>query len=367
MNGPTDINVFAGATKRTLENYEKNGIFYTTENALSTGAHPMLAYSSVGGNDFTGVIQSANGGEVPIESGRPSNLYARIPEAQASSDIFSGEWSTYTIKADLEDATGATINELRTAFAIQKFYEAQSRGGSRYIEFCLNIFGVSSSDARLQRSEYIGGTRIKLNMETVLQTSSTDATTPQGNPAGYSCTLMRKSLFTKSFEEHGFLIGILVTRTEHSYQQGLEKKWTRKKWTDYYNPFFANLGEQPIYNKNIFLQSDSEVDEDGEIINNQVFGYQEAWAELRYSPNIVTGDFRSNSPVGSIDKWTYVDDYDELPKLSESWLREGVENVDRTLAMQSSLTHQMWGDLYLNQKWTRNIPVYSMPGLIDHV
>ena len=119
--------------------------------------------------------------------------------------------------------------------------------------------------------------------------------------------------------------------------------------------------------KNIYLQSDSEVDEYGNIINDQVFGYQEAWAELRYSPNIVTGDFRSNSPVGSIDKWTYVDDYEELPTLSEEWLREGVANVDRTLAMQSSLTHQMWGDLYLNQKWTRNIPVYSMPGLIDHV
>lgn len=365
----SDINVFAGSIQRTLQDKEKNTLIYEPSTPLTPGqSYNNNLYINQSTNNAYQTIGDINTNGVNGYT-YPNNLYASIPGEDPSTIIEANALGINQLYADLSDATASTINELRTAFAIQKFYEAQARGGSRYIEFCKNIFGVTSSDARMQRSEYIGGTRIKLNMETILQTSSTDTTTPQGNPAGYSCTMMNKSMFTKSFEEHGFIIGILLTRTEHTYQQGLEKKWTRKKWTDYYNPFFANLGEQPVYNENIYLTTNSTPGHYNPDIpqNKEVFGYQEAWAELRYSPNIATGDFRSNSPQGSIDIWTYIDDYEALPELSEEWLREPTTNVDRTLAVQSSISHQMWGDLYLKQYWTRNIPIYSMPGLIDHV
>lgn len=260
--------------------------------------------------------------------------------------------------ADLTNATAATINQLRTAFAIQKYYEAAGRFGTRYIEFLRGVFGVESSDARVQRTEYLGGQRIPINMEQILQTSSTDATSPQGNAAGFSCTVASDSMFTKSFEEHGTLMCIALCRTEHTYQQGLAKMWTRKKWTDFYNPYFANLGEMPVKNREIYLQGNAQDDE--------VFGYQEAWAEYRYKPNMVNSYMRSNA-TGSLDVWHYADDYSALPTLSSEWIDEPVENVDRTIAVTSQLAHQFIGDFYFKAYYTRCMPVYSVPGLIDHV
>lgn len=274
----------------------------------------------------------------------PSNLVASMTNIQGY--------------VDLSQATAATVNQLRTAFAIQKYLENAGLHGTRYIEYIRSVFGVTSSDARLQRAEYLGGKRIPINMDSVLQTSATDQTSPQGNTAGYSCTIERDSVFTKSFEEHGTLMVVGVVRVEHSYQQGLERMWSRKSWQDFYNPFFAHLGEQGVLNKEIYAQGTDQDDE--------VFGYQERWAEYRFKPNRVSGYMRSNA-TGSLDVWHYADDYNELPRLSSGWMMEGTENIDRTIAVTSQLTHQFIGDFYFINKYSRAMPVYSVPGLIDHV
>lgn len=265
---------------------------------------------------------------------------------------------------DLSSATAATIAQLRTAFAIQKYYEAAGRNGTRYIEYLSSVFGVTSSDARVQRSEYLGGTRIPINIDQVLQTSSTDSVTPQGNTAGFSCTISNDNMFTKSFEEHGTLLCLAVCRTEHTYQQGLDKMWSRKKWYDFYNPYFANLSEQSVYNKELYL---SGTNESTYSKNNETFGYQEAWAEYRYKQNRVTGHMRSNSPTGSLDAWHYADDYATMPMLGEEWIVEPTNNVDRTLAVSSQLANQFIADFYFKCSYVRNMPIYSIPGLIDHV
>lgn len=262
--------------------------------------------------------------------------------------------------ADLSNATSATINQLRTAFAIQKYYEAAGRNGTRYIEYLKAVFGVESSDARLQRSEYLGGKRIPINMDQVLQTSSTDATTPQGNTAAFSCTVDSDSYYTKSFEEHGFRIIVGVARVaQRTYQQGLNRMWSRDSWLSYYNPYFANLGEQAVLEKEIYCQG---TDDD-----ETAFGYQEAWAEYRYRQNTVTGFMRSNASQGSMDFYHYADNFTEAPNLGETFIQEPKTNIDRTLAVTAELADQMFGDFYLKQQMVRCMPVYSIPGLIDHV
>ena len=270
------------------------------------------------------------------------------------------------LAADLSNALGATINQLRQAFAVQAFYEAQSRGGSRYIEFIKNIFGVTSPDGRLQRSEYLGGTRVQINMDQVLQTSSTDAISPQGNTAAFSCTVnSEEDLFTHSFTEHGTLIGVACIRTDHTYQQGINRMWSRKKWTDYYVPQLANLGEVPILNKELYAQGDSVVDTDGNIVDDQVFGYQEAWADYRYMPSRVSGEMRS-SYAQSLDAWHYADDYNALPTLSSSWIDETEDNIDRTISVQHSTANQFFGDFYFDPIYVRPMPVYSIPAMLNH-
>ena len=282
----------------------------------------------------------------------------RHPDMSEWINSAGGPMAPSNLYAYLSSATAATINQLRTAFAIQKYYENAGLHGTRYIEYIRGVFGVTSSDARLQRAEYLGGQRIPLNIDQIIQTSSTDSTSPQGNTAGFSCTINKKSMFTKSFEEHGTLLGLVVVRTEHTYQQGLHKKWTRKKWTDFYNPFFANLGEQAVLNENIYAQ--------GNTTDKQAFGYQEAWAEYRYKENRVSGYMRSNA-TGSLDVWHLADDYNALPSLGSSWIQEPQTNVDRVLAVSSSIAHQYLADFYFKTYYTRPMPIYSVPGLIDHV
>lgn len=252
----------------------------------------------------------------------------------------------------------ATINQLRLAFQIQKLYERDARGGTRYIEILKSHFGVTSPDARLQRPEYLGGNRIPININQVVQSSSTDASgTPQGNTAAYSLTSDNHSDFTKSFVEHGFLIGVMVARYRHTYQQGLERFWSRKDRFDYYFPVFANIGEQAIKNKEIYAQGTDKDDE--------VFGYQEAWADYRYRPNRVTGEMRSSAPQ-SLDVWHLGDDYESLPSLSDSWIREDSKTVNRVLAVSDNVSAQLFCDIYVRNFCTRPMPLYSIPGLIDH-
>jgi hypothetical protein len=252
----------------------------------------------------------------------------------------------------------ATINQLRLAFQIQKLYERDARGGTRYIEILKSHFGVTSPDARLQRPEYLGGNRIPININQVVQSSSTDASgTPQGNTAAYSLTSDNHSDFTKSFVEHGFLIGVMVARYRHTYQQGLERFWSRKDRFDYYFPVFANIGEQAIKNKEIYAQ--------GTVKDDEVFGYQEAWADYRYRPNRVTGEMRSSAPQ-SLDVWHLGDDYESLPSLSDSWIREDSKTVNRVLAVSDNVSAQLFCDIYVRNLCTRPMPLYSIPGLIDH-
>lgn len=265
---------------------------------------------------------------------------------------------TFTnLYANLSEATAATINQLRQAFAVQRMYEKDARGGTRYIEVLKTHFGVTSPDSRQQRPEYLGGLRTPINMDQVVQTSSTDSTSPQGNTAAYSLTSIRKSLFTKSFTEHEIIIGLACVRTDNTYQQGLERMWSRKSRLDYYWPSLANIGEQAILNKEIYAQGTAQ--------DEEAFGYQEAWGEYRYKPSRVSGAMRSNY-AQSLDAFHYADYYTELPKLSSEWIDEGRENVNRTIAVQDELEDQFICDFYFGMKMARPMPVYSIPGLIDH-
>lgn len=262
------------------------------------------------------------------------------------------------LMADLSLVSGATINQLRMAFQIQKLYERDARGGTRYIEILKSHFGVTSPDARLQRPEYLGGNRVPINVNQIVQQSATEeGTTPQGTPVGLSLTTDTNSDFTKSFTEHGFVIGVMVARYDHTYQQGVERMWSRKDRFDYYWPVFANIGEQAVKNKEIYAQGTAQDDE--------VFGYQEAWADYRYKPNRVTGEMRSTY-AQSLDIWHLGDDYSALPSLSADWIREDKANIDRVLAVQSSVSNQFFCDIYVKNKTTRPMPMYSIPGLIDH-
>ena len=251
-------------------------------------------------------------------------------------------------------ATSISINELRQAIAIQHILEADARGGTRYTELLKNEFGVTSPDSRLQRTEYIGGTRIPINISQVIQQSATDQTSPQGNTAAYSLTTSRNKMMSYSATEHGYILGLAVIRVDHSYQQGLRRMWSRTRRFDFYHPMLANLGEMEVLNKEIYCQG-NETDDD-------IFGYQEAWADYRYHPNMVTGEMRSNY-AQSLDAWHYADYYKELPVLSSEWIQEGKENIDRTIAVQSEISHQFIANFYFDQTWTRPMPIYSVPGL----
>lgn len=318
-----------------VKDTEKNLKWYTPGN--TTASNFALGYTSQvnqrGANDTkAGTIGAGFTSITPIA---PANLWA-----------------------DMTKGTATSINALRQAFAIQRLYEKNARGGTRYIEIIKAHFGVQSPDARQQRSEYLGGTRIPINMDQVIQTSNSgDGITPQGNTAAYSLTTFNKSMFTKSFTEHGYIIGLTCIRTEHTYQQGIERFWSRKKMLDYYFPTLANLGEQAILNKEIYAQ--------GTATDDEAFGYQEAWAEYRYKPSRVSGAMRSNYKT-TLDAWHYADKYASQPILSNDWIDETSANIDRTLAVQSATEDQFIADFYFACEATRPMPLYSIPGLIDH-
>lgn len=258
--------------------------------------------------------------------------------------------------ADLSSASAISINALRLAFQLQKLYEKDARGGSRYIEIIKAHFGVTSPDSRQQRPEYLGGNRVPINVNQVIQQSGT-AETPMGDTAAYSLTTDVNSDFTKSFTEHGFVLGLMVARYDHTYQQGLERFWSRKDRFDYYWPVLANIGEQAVLNQEIYAQ--------GNATDTEAFGYQEAWADYRYKPSRVTGEMRSTYAT-SLDVWHLGDDYSQLPTLSDTWMREDKTNVDRCLAVKSTVSNQLFADLYIMNRTTRPMPMHSIPGLIDH-
>lgn len=268
--------------------------------------------------------------------------------------------------ADLSQTTGiyATISDLRYAFQLQKFLEADNRGGTRYREILKQHFNVTSPDASQQIPEFLGGKRIPINIAQVLQTSATDDVSPQGNTAAYSLTTDKFSAFTKSFTEHGFLLAVGCIRTEHSYGQGLEKFWSRKDKFSYYFPEFANISEQPIFNREVYLGDPRDPNYNPDI-QNEIFGFQEAYADYRYKPNRISAEFRSTYPQ-SLDVWHYGDYYESQPYLSAEWIAETRDNIDRTLAVSSSVADQFICDFYFKLDTVRVMPVYSIPGLADH-
>lgn len=254
--------------------------------------------------------------------------------------------------ADLTQTTaGATINALREAYSVQKFMETDARGGTRYIEHIRSHFGITSPDARQQRPEYIGGKRIPVNMTEVVQMSET-GNTPLGDTAGKSLTIDTEDMVSYASTEHQIILGVCCLRTEHTYQQGIDRILRRQSKFDFYFPELASIGEQPIYESEIYAQGTADDDD--------VFGYQEAWAEYRYSNNRISGELNSDY-AQALDSWHYGDDYAAAPTLSDSWVKETDVNMARTLAVQDQ--DQFLADFYFDQTWVRPMPVYSVPGL----
>lgn len=262
-------------------------------------------------------------------------------------------WSTATgLEVDLQGATAATINDLRTAFQIQRLLERDARGGTRYIEMVLAHFGVQNPDFRLFRPEYLGKASGMLNINPVAATVTTDDA-PQANLAATG-TGLAKGGFTHSFTEHGIVMGIMSMRADVTYQQGIERYWSRKTRYDFYLPVLAHLGEQAVLNKEVYF-SDAPADD-------EVFGYQERWGEMRFKPGRVCGEFRSNHPT-SLDTWHLAQDFEALPALNQQFVGE-LPPMERILAVPSEPDYLV--DAWFNVKHTRPMPVYSVPGYMDH-
>jgi len=261
---------------------------------------------------------------------------------------------TTPLQVDLTQASAATINSLRQAFQIQKLLERDARGGTRYTEILRSHFGVVSPDARLQRPEYLGGSSARININPVQQTSSTDTVSPQGNLAAFGVCGDNFHGFTKSFVEHCIIIGLVNVRADLTYQQGIDRMFSRQTRFDFYWPALSHLGEQAVLNKEIYAQGNAQ--------DNDVFGYQERWAEYRYFPSRITGKFRSTDPQ-SLDVWHLSQKFENLPTLSDQFIQDNPP-ISRVIAVPSEPEYIF--DSYINLRCARPMPVYSVPGLMDH-
>lgn len=265
-------------------------------------------------------------------------------------DVSSNGWF-----ANLDESSIFTINSLRTAFQMQKFYERLARGGSRYTEVLRSFFGVVSPDARLQRPEFLGSFTKMVNVNPIAQTSATDDTSPQGNLSAYGVTAAKFHGFTKSFVEHGYIFGFVCARADLTYQQGINKMWLRSTVYDFYWPTFAHLGEQAIELREIYAQG-SEAD-------TTVFGYQERYAEYRYKPSQITGKFRSSVTGGSLDKWHLSQFFKNAPTLNEEFITENPP-IERIIAVPSEPEFLL--DIGFRYTTVRPMPMFGTPGLVDH-
>lgn len=326
---------------------------------------PMTGNAPLRVGDINGnVIPSLETGRGPelvagVNKNTPGSLvYTRPTDLTGDRKViqFSGEkdgvlGAAGFLYTDLSAVEATTINELRKAVAVQQYYETLARGGSRYREQVQALWNVTISDKTVQIPEYLGGGRYHVNINQIVQTADNDKT-PLGETGAMSVTPINESSFTKSFEEHGFVIGVCCVRHNRSYQQGLERFWSRIDKLDYYVPQFANLGEQPVKKKEIMLTGTAKDDE--------TFGYQEAWADYRMKPNRVSGLMRSNA-TGTLDFWHYADNYETVPTLSQEWMEEGKVEIARTLVVQNE--PQFFGAIRIANKTTRRMPLYSVPGL----
>lgn len=258
---------------------------------------------------------------------------------------------------DLTNANAGTINQLRQAFQLQKLYERDARGGTRYVEIIRAHFNVTSPDARLQNPEYLGGGQVRVNIHPIAQTSATDASTPQGNLAAMGTASGNAGGFSKSFTEHGVIIGLIAARADLNYQQGLNRMWSRQTKYDFYWPALAHIGEQAVLNKEIFAQGSANPTADA-----AAWGYQERYAEYRYAPNAITGAFRSNHPA-SLDIWHLALDFTVLPTLGSAFIPDNPP-IDRIIATPDE--PHFLADFWHQVKCARPMPAYSVPGLVDH-
>lgn len=306
-------------------------------------------------------------GQVGAVYGATGNYNQTVGQPGSGSDITTnkslgvvttGESGLY---ADLSAATAATVNQLRQSFQIQKLLERDARGGTRYTEIIRSHFGVISPDARLQRPEYLGGGSTPINVNPIAQTSGTNAsgtTTPLGNLAAMGTALAHNHGFTQSFTEHGVIIGLVSVRADLTYQQGLDRMWSRSTRYDFYFPAFATLGEQAVLQQEIYATGDSTADQ-------TVFGYQERWAEYRYKPSKITGLFKSTS-AGTIDGWHLAQKFTAAPTLNSTFIQD-TPPVSRVVAVGAAANGQQFlFDSFFDVKMARPMPMYSVPGLIDH-
>ncbi len=317
------------------------------------GTSVSLGNRGSGANSNHDVVLSYSGDS----SSEFRNLFKSVTISGQTADASYATADATKAVVDLSSATAITINSLRSAFALQRFYEKDARGGTRYTEIIRSHFGIISPDARLQRSEYLGGDSTPIMFNPVQQTSSTDTTSPQGNLSAYALMSTRVHGFNKSFTEHGIVIGLCNIRTDLSYQQGINKTWLRQTREEFYWPTFAHLGEQAILNKEIYAQ--------GTEADNQVFGYQERYAECRYHPSIITGKMRSTY-AQSTDVWHFAQKFDALPALNGEFIQDqaSYQAIKRISAVQTE--PQFYLDAYLDLKCARPMPVYGVPGLLDH-
>jgi hypothetical protein len=309
---------------------------------------------------FAPVLTNApDGGVLSLEANNQFWKLATTESFLTLNDGGSGNPAN-ALYTDLSQATSATINQLRQSFQIQKLLERDARGGTRYTELLRAHFGVTPQDYRLQRPEYIGGGSTYVNINPIAQTSATSvsgSSTPQGNLAAMGTALAQGHGFTYSAQEHGYIIGLVNVRADLTYQQGLPKMWSRETRYDFYFPVFAHLGEQAVLNKEIYVTGTSTDDD--------VFGYQERWAEYRYKPSQITGLFKSTS-AGTIDPWHYAQKFTSLPTLNSTFIQERPP-IDRTTAVGSAANGQQFlMDAFFDCKMARPMPMYSVPGLIDH-
>lgn len=316
-------------TSANSQNPSTDGILYTSDGEISSSPRFGYARAVRGGNWVTSVTGN-----------------------NAANDATASSFQLY---ADLSDVSSATISSLRTAFQMQKFYERLARGGSRYTEVLRSFFGVVSPDARLQRPEFLGSFTKMVNVNPIAQTSASDDTSPQGNLSAYGVTAAKFHGFTKSFVEHGYIIGFVCARADLTYQQGINKMWLRSTVYDFYWPTFAHLGEQAIELREIYAQG-SEAD-------TTVFGYQERYAEYRYKPSQITGKFRSSVTGGTLDKWHLSQFFSSAPTLNEEFI---VENppIERIVAVPSEPEFLL--DIGFRYTTVRPMPMFGTPGLVDH-
>ena len=312
---------------------------------------------------------------IGVSDSNPPAATPTVRQTSTGSTVFTNPWENVNrtlyvaqdgsnqpnVYADLTSATAATINQLRQAFQVQKLYERDARGGTRYIELIKSHFGVTSPDARLQRPEYLGGGSSMVNIHPVIQTTpqtingtSTAGFEGVGTLGGFATGSLQGHGFTKSFLEHTLLIGLVSVRADLNYQQGLHRMWSRQTRFDFYWPALAHIGEQAVLNQEIFTQGTS--------ADTDVFGYQERWAEYRYAPSLITGKYRSNDPQ-TLDAWHLAQDFATLPVLNDEFIIDEPP-MDRVLSVPSEPDFLL--DCYINRICARPMPLYSVPGLIDH-